>query len=184
RIDQYSETRSPRHQLMQEPEALGRKLHVHGDDTGDVTARPTEACDQTGLDRVAAEAEDDWNRSGRGLGRERRGDATHRCDDSHRAAHQIGRQFRQSIKVIVGPAVFDRDVAALGVVGFAQPLAERCYETRTGLRRARIKISDHRYRPALLRARRERPCRYCAAERRDERAAVHVWMAPAWQEKM
>src|SRR5262249_52432740 len=77
-----------RPQLMQEPEALGRKLHVHGDDTGDVAARPTEACDQTGLDRVTAEAEDDGNRSGRGFGCERRGDATHRCDDSHWAAYK------------------------------------------------------------------------------------------------
>jgi hypothetical protein len=72
---------------MQEPEALSRKFHVHGDDTGGVTARLTEACDQTGLDRVAAEAEDDWNRSAHGFGRERRGGATYRCDDSHRAAH-------------------------------------------------------------------------------------------------
>src|SRR5215471_6560921 len=158
---------------MQEPEALGRKLHVHADDTGDVAARPTEACDHTGLDRVAAEAEDDWNRSGRGFGRERRGDATRRCDDSHRAARQIGRQFRQSIIVIVRPAVFDRDVAALGVAGFAQPFAERCYETRTGLWRARIKISDHRHRQLLLRIRRKRP-HPRAAEKGDELAAFHL----------
>jgi hypothetical protein len=36
----------------------------------------------------------------------------------------------------------------------------------------------------LLRARRERPRNRRAAEKRDELAAVHVWMAPAWQEKM
>src|SRR6516165_3838760 len=35
---------------------------------------------------------------------------------------------------------------------------------------------------ALLRARRERPRGRCAAEQRDEVAALHVWMAPAWQE--
>jgi hypothetical protein len=35
----------------------------------------------------------------------------------------------------------------------------------------------------LLRARRQRPRRR-NAEQRDERAAFHVWMAPAWQEKM
>src|SRR5262249_59199571 len=34
---------------------------------------------------------------------------------------------------------------------------------------------------ALLRARRKRPRRR-AAEQRDELAAFHVWMAPAWQE--
>jgi hypothetical protein len=34
------------------------------------------------------------------------------------------------------------------------------------------------------RARRERPRRRCAAEKGDELAAFHVWMAPAWQETM
>jgi hypothetical protein len=43
-------------------------------------------------------------------------------------------------------------------------------------------IPDHRH-CRLLRARCERPRRR-AAEKRDERAAFHVWMAPAWQEKM
>jgi len=28
------------------------------------------------------------------------------------------------------------------------------------------------------------PRRRCAAEQRNEFAAFHVWMAPAWQEKM
>jgi hypothetical protein len=39
--------------------------------------------------------------------------------------------------------------------------------------------SDSRF--ALLRARCERPGSR-AAEKRDELAALHVWMAPAWQE--
>src|SRR5262249_25595051 len=34
----------------------------------------------------------------------------------------------------------------------------------------------------LLRPCRERPSRRCAAEKRDELAALPVWMAPAWQE--
>jgi hypothetical protein len=37
---------------------------------------------------------------------------------------------------------------------------------------------------ALLRARREWPRRRRAAEQTDELAPFHVWMAPAWQEKM
>ena len=36
----------------------------------------------------------------------------------------------------------------------------------------------------LLRGRRERPRRRRATEQRDELAPFHVWMAPAWQEKM
>src|SRR5262249_48494852 len=47
----------------------------------------------------------------------------------------------------------------------------------------RAEHTNHRRR-ALLRARRERP-RHCpTAEQRYELAALHVWMAPAWQEKM
>src|SRR5215472_18594787 len=42
-------------------------------------------------------------------------------------------------------------------------------------------LGNHRHR-RLLRLRRKGPCRRRAAEQRDERAAVHVWMAPAWQE--
>jgi len=38
--------------------------------------------------------------------------------------------------------------------------------------------------PALLRARRKRPGGSGSAEQRDELAPFHVWMAPAWQEKM
>jgi len=36
----------------------------------------------------------------------------------------------------------------------------------------------------LLRARPERPRHRRAAEQRDELAPLHVWMAPAWQEKI
>jgi hypothetical protein len=46
-----------------------------------------------------------------------------------------------------------------------------------------MKETDHRHR-RLLRVRRERPSRRRAAEQRDELAPLHVWMAPAWQEKM
>jgi len=46
--------------------------------------------------------------------------------------------------------------------------------------RVRIEKPDHR----LLRPCRERPRCRRAAEQRDECAALHVWMAPAWQEKM
>src|SRR5262245_1357932 len=42
---------------------------------------------------------------------------------------------------------------------------------------------DYRHR-GLLRARRERPRDRRTAEERDELAALHVWMTPAWQEKI
>src|SRR5438128_2261720 len=51
------------------------------------------------------------------------------------------------------------------------------------VRRSGVEEADNRHR-RLLRARRERPRGCRAAERRDELAALHVWMAPAWQEEM
>src|SRR5262249_5436126 len=70
-------------------------------------------------------------------------------------------------------------------VAFLQPLRERRdLGERIGIVRART--HEHADAPyfgcRLLRACRERPRRRRAAEKRDERAASHVWMAPAWQE--
>jgi hypothetical protein len=45
----------------------------------------------------------------------------------------------------------------------------------------RSSINRHR---RLLCARRERPGHHYAAEQGDEVTSFHVWMAPAWQEKM
>src|SRR5712671_3750406 len=76
-------------------------------------------------------------------------------------------------------AIFDQDVAAGRPSEFPEPLPEILKITL----RVRIILgdpqkyrdpphSDHRHRPALLRPRRERPCRR-AAEQRDERAPLH-----------
>ena len=56
---------------------------------------------------------DDGDRRGCRLGRERAGGTAGRGDHGHLTANQIGRQRRQSIQLIVGPAVFDRYVLAL-----------------------------------------------------------------------
>src|SRR5436309_9417235 len=68
--------------------------------------------------------------------------------------------------------VFDRNVLALDEASFFQALAERGDEVRGfGERRAAEK-PGHRHR-RLLRARRERPRRRCAANECDELAALH-----------
>jgi hypothetical protein len=59
----------------------------------------------------------------------------------------------------------------------------RCIREASFNHFVRGKEPDHRHR-RLLRARRERPRDRRAADKRDELAALHVWMAPAWQEKM
>src|SRR5262249_50572145 len=58
------------------------------------------------------------------------------------------------------------------VAGFAQTLAERAQTACPQFRPPNAEKPDHRYR-RLLRARRNRPCRRCAAEQRDELAPLH-----------
>ena len=95
-----------------------------------------------------------------------------RGNHGHLTANQIGRQRRQSIVLVLRPAIFDRHVPALDIAGFAQALAERAHTVRVPVRRCAAEEPDHRHR-RLLRARRERPRRRRAAEQRDELAPPH-----------
>src|SRR5262249_62070690 len=71
---------------------------------------------------------------------------------------------------------------AFDIAGVFEALAKCAQAVRNRIRRPAVEKTDHRHRD-LLRARRERP-RRSAAEQRDELTALHVWMAPAWQEKI
>jgi hypothetical protein len=82
--------------------------------------------------------------------------------------------------LIVRIAVFDRGVLALDEACFRKAPAERGNEMRESIRVSTAQKPNHRH-CRLLRTCRDRPGRR-AAEERDEVAAVHVWMAPAWQE--
>src|SRR5262245_58288450 len=83
-------------------------------------------------------------------------------------------------KTAFRPPEFQGHIASIFVTRLGQPFPE-CGDLRDPLGGgAGIEKPNHRHR-RLLRARRKRPCRR-AAEQRDERAAFHVWMAPAWQE--
>ena len=83
-----------------------------------VAARLRKAGDEAELHRIGGTAEDDRNRRGRCLGRDRRRGAG-RGDHGHLSAHQIGRQCRQPIVVTFGPTIFDRHILAFDVSGFA-----------------------------------------------------------------
>src|SRR5206468_10682693 len=119
---------------------------------------------------IGAGGENDGNRCGRRLGRERRRVAGG-YNRPHLTADQIGSQRRQSLVLTLGIAVLDRHIAALDVAGFAQASAEGGREAGTWLTPTRVEISDHRHR-WLLRPRRERPCEG-AADQRYELAASH-----------
>src|SRR5262249_9795570 len=96
------------------------------------------------------------------------------------SAARAGRRFILALR----PAIFDRDVLTFDVTGFTQPLTECGQGSRIGRGRCAVEKTDQRDR-CLLRPRQDRPADGCrAAEQGDELAASHVWMAPAWQEKM
>src|SRR5262245_64976158 len=75
-----------------------------------IVARMSEARDQTEPDRVLRDKEDDRHRRGCCLCSERHRRRSSRGNHGNPSANQIGRQFRQSIEVVLGPPVRDRYV--------------------------------------------------------------------------
>ena len=69
------------------------------------------------------------------LAAKRRSGAADRDDHGDLSANQIGRQRRQPIDLILGPAVFDRHVLALDIAGLLQALA-KCAQTVRDTRQA------------------------------------------------
>jgi hypothetical protein len=98
---------------VQEPESLTPKAHRHVSDTGNIASGPVEALDKARFDWVHACAEDDRNRCGQAFDHPCRPCTGRSGDDRYATSDEIGGQFRQTIALIVGPAIFDRDVTAL-----------------------------------------------------------------------
>ena len=172
-IDEHGHTGGCGHQRTQEFQPLCHQLSRDKIDPCQVAARPGEAGDKTKPDRVVANGEDDGDRRGCRLGRERHRGAFDRDDHGDLSANQFGRQRRQPIELIVGPAVFDRHVLALDIAALLQGLAKYAQIVRVRrVRRCGAEEPDHRHR-RLLRARCERPRRRRAAEQRDELAPPH-----------
>src|SRR5262249_6224437 len=89
RIDQHGNASGFGHQLVQQPQPFGHHLGREKIDPRQVSARPGEAGDQTKLDRVVADAEDDRDRRGRGFGRERSLRETRGSNNGHAAADEV-----------------------------------------------------------------------------------------------
>ena len=121
-------------------------------DTCQVAARPGEAGDETKPDRVFADGEDDGDRRGCRLGRQRRIGTSGRGDHGDLSANQFGRQRRQSIDLILGPAVFDRHVLALDIAGVFEALAECAQTVRDRVRRSGGRGTRSPASPAAARA--------------------------------
>src|SRR5262245_6796861 len=80
-----------------------------------LAARAGEAGDKTKLDRAFGGDENDGDRRGCFLGRQRHSRTSKRGDHGDLTANQVGRQRGQSIDLILAPAIHDRDVLALDI---------------------------------------------------------------------
>src|SRR5262249_54648819 len=85
--------------------------------------------------------------------------------------NQFGRHGRRAIELMVGPAVDDRHVLALGIARLLEGLAEYQHARRIRLRRLAAEEPDHRHR--LLRARDRRREHRRAADERHEFPPPH-----------
>ena len=171
RIDEHGHTGGCGHQRAQEFQPFCQNLVAEKIYAGYIAPWPSEAYDKTKPDRVVANGEDDGDRRGCRLGRERHRGTFDRDDHGDPPANQFGRQRRQPIELSLGPAVFDRHVLALDIAALLQGLAKYAQIVRVRrVRRCGAEEPNHRHR-RLLPARRQRPCGRCAAEQRDELAA-------------
>src|SRR5215831_8156220 len=138
----------------------------------DVASRSVDACNEARLDRIDTTGEHNRNRLG-GRFRRERGSRTARCDNGrHLAAYKIGRNLGQSIILPLCPAVIDGYILALDKSCLPETCAKSDQKVSNRLCGRRSEESNYRHR-RLLRARRERRRRHCAAEQRDELAPLH-----------
>src|SRR5262249_8276413 len=135
-----------------------------------VSARPVEACNQADLHGIGRICEHNWNCCGRQFCRQCRGRAAASCNERYLTADRIGGKCRQSIKLIVCPSIFDRNISAFGIAGLGHTLPEGGQAANIiDIPRCAAEKSDHRH-CRLLRGYRERPHGGRATEQRDELA--------------
>ena len=163
RIDQHGNTNRLGHQVVQQTQSLGHNFGGQKIDAGRIAARPGKAGDQTHLDRVFGDAEDDRDRRGRGFSRRGSGGEGGHGNHSNATADEVGHERRQAIVLALQPVVLDRHVLALDVAGFVEGFAERRAKARGFVGRSGADKADDRH-CRLLRTRRERPSRRAAEQ--------------------
>src|SRR5262249_59815780 len=85
-----------------------------------MAARPSEAGDETELDRVFGDAENDRDRPGCGFSRQRRHRARWRRNHTHLPMHQVSHLLGEPVEAPFRQAILDGNVLALDVAGFLQ----------------------------------------------------------------
>jgi len=151
---QQSDNRSLGNKLAHDLQTLLSWKRDHQRGARGVAARPAVAGDKTTRHRIDTHDEDDGNRRGRGL-RRQRGRRRLCKDHVRRMTDEIGRKSRKPVILPFRPTIFDRNVAARGKTVLAEAAREKRKMLRCGAFRDGAEPANHRNR--LLRARRSRP---------------------------
>src|SRR5713226_2031940 len=131
-----------RNKLAQKIEPLRCQFVGKDRHPSDISTRSVEARDKTEPNRIIAAHDDDWNCTGRRLGRSDR--RTIRENDRYPTIYQVGGKCWQAIVPIVGPAIFDCNVVTLNIAGLLQALPEGRRHRRVPISRCAVKKPDHR----------------------------------------
>src|SRR5262249_45507722 len=126
---------------------------------------------QAAAERVGSGREDDGD--GRRDLPHGQGRATHGDNDIYLESDKLGRDLGKALAASFRPAILDRYRAPVDPGELGQTPHEGVGPMSPVQRRVRAQEADARQRLDLLRARRERPRRRCAAEQRYERAPLH-----------
>ena len=142
-IDDSSDARDARHDILEQPEPLADQRIVSGEPrSGDIGARPRDALDQPERDGVFEGRPDQRNCLRGVVGRHetrRRSGANH----GGLEGDQFGGELRQALGYPVTVANLQRDISAFDVSEIAQPLAEGLDVARgRGLRLRRQDTDD------------------------------------------
>src|SRR5262245_8929589 len=116
--------------FMQQFEPLRSYRHVPSCYPSHVATWSMQAGDKSQFDRVQSYVEDDWDRSGRCLGRQCSGGTGRHSNHSHLTTSQIGRQRRTSIVTTLCPAMINRHVSAFEIIGVFYRLLYGCVTVR------------------------------------------------------
>jgi len=142
--------------LASELQPFRHQLDGEYADGGEVAFGPVQVPYKSGLDRIAADGGNDWDRLSRGLGSDYRQLAATCNDDSHRPLNQLLGKFRQSFALIAPPTVLDSNILTLDIANLTEAASKCGYERCIRFRcRAVEEPNDRQVRP--LRPRRERP---------------------------
>src|SRR5215472_8613426 len=148
-----------------------RKIQEH---TADVAARARKARDQAAGPRIGFKVDRDYGNAGGGAGCCLQGRRSYCHYGIHSVVDEVGCQCRQTREIAVGKTDNQLDTRVALVIRTIQSLPD-CRNTRAyGRRLPGVQQPELARSRRLLRARRERPRRRRAAEKRDELAPLHA----------